>query len=286
MRNLTITRTKSFIACFLKMKVYIEDSEHPEITINDTPCRKLGILKNGETQTFAIDETSAKVFVITDTLSKNYCNDYYTLPEGSEDVVLSGKNRYNPANRNAFRFDNNDSEDVTANRKKGLKKGLTVLIIAFVVGLAIGFTISFISNLPPKGEPKTFAEAGMQITLTDKFEEFDAESQTVCYQSSDVMVMALKEEFSIYEGLSDLSMNDYIDLVFAANDQLTQSKLQRENGLVFFEYEATNGATYKYRAYLFKTDDAFWMIQFVAEDKDFSEYTDEIDEWAQSIQFD
>ena len=48
MRNLTIKRTKSFVACLAKMKIYVEDPTSNEICINNTPCRKLGDLKNGE----------------------------------------------------------------------------------------------------------------------------------------------------------------------------------------------------------------------------------------------
>ena len=48
MRNLTIVRRKSFVACLAKMKVYIEDPASNELVINKIPCRKLGELKNGE----------------------------------------------------------------------------------------------------------------------------------------------------------------------------------------------------------------------------------------------
>ena len=119
MRNLTIQRTKSFVACLVKMKVYMEDHKVYDTIINDTPCRKLGELKNGEVKTFPVGEEAAKVFVIADQMSKNYCNDYYNLPAGQEDVFLSGRNRYNLANGNAFRFDGTTDEDVLANRKKG-----------------------------------------------------------------------------------------------------------------------------------------------------------------------
>ncbi len=43
-----------------------------------------------------------------DALSKNYCNDFYALPEGTEDISLTGRNCFNPGTGNAFRFDNND----------------------------------------------------------------------------------------------------------------------------------------------------------------------------------
>lgn len=142
MRNLTIKRTKTFVACLGKMKVYIEDPASNEIVINNVPCRKLGDLKNGEEKTFSIGENEAKVFVIADQLSKNYCNEFFKLPAGDTDVFLSGKNCFNPANGNAFRFDGVTDEEILQNRKKGTQKGLIVLCIAIVVGFVMGFLIS------------------------------------------------------------------------------------------------------------------------------------------------
>ena len=142
MRNLTIKRKKKFVACLGKLKVYIEDAQTNELIISGVPCRKLGDLKNGEEKTFEIGEDAAKVFVIADTLSKDYCTEFYQLSEGQDDIVLTGENYFNPANGNAFRFDNNNSEEVLAARKKSNKKGATVLIIAIIVGFIIGFILS------------------------------------------------------------------------------------------------------------------------------------------------
>lgn len=142
MRKLTIKRTKSFIGCAAKMKIYIEDPASSELTINNVPCRKIGELKNGEEKIFEIGEQAAKIFVIADTLSKEYCNDFYALPEGQDDVYLTGKNRFNLASGNAFRFDNNNNEEALANRKRGTKKGVVVLVVAIVIGFVAGFIIT------------------------------------------------------------------------------------------------------------------------------------------------
>ena len=142
MRNLTIKRKKKFVACLGKMKVYIEDYQSNELIINGVHCRKLGDLKNGEEKTFVIGENAAKVFVIADTLSKDYCTEFYRISEGQDDILLTGENYFNPANGNAFRFDNNDSEEVLAARKKGNKKGAAILVIAIIIGFIVGFAIS------------------------------------------------------------------------------------------------------------------------------------------------
>ena len=95
-RKLTITRKKSFVGCVCKNKVYIQDPAGTT-TIGDDTCTMLGTLKNGETATFEITEDATKVYVIADQMSKEYCNDCYHLPEGTEDVELSGKCAFNPA---------------------------------------------------------------------------------------------------------------------------------------------------------------------------------------------
>lgn len=135
MRNLTVKREKSFVACLITMKVFAEDKEHGETVIDGTPCRRIGELKNGEEKTFPIGEDDVKIFVIADELSKSFCFDCYALPAGSEDVFLSGRNRFSLSSGNSFRFDNNDSAE--SRRKKSGHRGTAVMIISVIVGIAI-----------------------------------------------------------------------------------------------------------------------------------------------------
>ena len=155
MRNLTIKRTKSFVGCLAKLKVYVENPSG-DFTINNTLCSKLGELKNGEEKSFPVEEHALKVFVIADKLSKDYCNEFYQLSDGKEDVFLSGQNRFNPANGNAFRFDNNEGDAASTNRRRGTRIGLIILILAVIVGAVAGFLItnSFLSKTPKE---KTFS---------------------------------------------------------------------------------------------------------------------------------
>lgn len=287
MRNLTVIRAKSFVACLAKMKVYIEDHETSEITINDVPCRKLGELKNGEEKTFSIEEREAKVFVIADQLSKSFCNEYYQLPEGQEDIALSGKNKFNPAAGNAFRFDNNESEEIAANRKKGVLKGLPILVIAVIVGALIGYFLTSGLLFRRSARAKTFSSDGMTITLTEDFKETKMEPYTVVYESKDAAVFVLREPFSLTSGFENNSLKDYADLVIRANN-LGSAEVKTEDGLTYFVYQFTNPETkdvYHYFSYVYKTDDAFWMIQFTTLDKNAKAYAKQTKEWAKSVTF-
>ncbi len=285
MRNLTIKRTKSFVACLVKLKIYIEDPVSSDIVINNIPCRKLGELKNGEEKAFEISERAAKVFVIADKLSKDYCNEYYQLPEGEWDIALTGRNKFNPAGGNAFRFDNNDSAEVKANRKKGTTIGLMVLIAAVVVGLVVG-------NLIGKGvtiktvEPKDFSYDKMSITLTEEFEKTDMEGFTVAYGSKDVAVFAIKESFSLQEDVGSLTLKEYANIVIEKNNR--DATVKEKDGLTCFEFDYLNPETkeaYRYFAYVYKSEDAFWLVQFAVLKENSDTYEEKIGEWAKSVEF-
>lgn len=292
MRNLTIKRIKSFVGCLATMKVYIEDPTSDEIVINSTPCRKIGVLKNGEETTFVIGENAARVYVIADKLSRNYCNEYYDIPEGNEDIYLSGKNRYNPANGNAFRFEGVTDIGVLENRKAGTKKGLTVFIISIVVGLALGLVFSgFILGktlFDMKTEPKVFSSNGMKITLTDRFIEASNDNCDVCYGSEDVSVFVIKESFSDWEGAENCTLDEYGDLVLYGNGFSSDVEIQKNDGLTYIVYSYTNPETddtFCYYAFLYKSSDAFWMIQFCTYDEKVESYESSFFDWAKTVEF-
>ncbi len=287
MRNLTIKREKCFVGSLAKMKVYIEDPTSNEISINDIPCRKIGDLKNGEEKTFQIDEQELKVYVIADKLSKNYCNEFNQLSAGQEDVFLSGKNKFNPANGNSFRFDNNESEETIASRKRGTRKGLLILIVAIIVGSVFGYSITsnLFSNKTP--EPKNFSSNGMNITLTDEFVKAEIENYTIAYNSKNVAVFALKEAFALADGFQDYTLEQYGNLVLQ-NNNLSSSKMQNLEGLTEFEYEFTNPDTkdtYKYFSFVYKSNHAFWLVQFATLTENVDKYSSKIIEWAKTIYF-
>ncbi|MBP3495168.1 MAG: hypothetical protein J6K52_03060 [Clostridia bacterium] len=282
MRNLTIKREKSLVACFAKSRIYIEDHVASEIVINGTPCRKLGELKNGEEKSFQISNDELKVFVISDKLSKSYSNDFFIVPNGDSDVFLSGKHKYNPATGNAFRFNNNDNEESNINRKKGARKGLIILCIAFAVGIVIGI----LSVILPFKMDKTFTNDDMSITITGEFEETSLDGYDVCYDSSEIAIFVIKESFKLMPVFGSYTLEEYGELVMINND--LHASLQTQNGLTYFEYEYENyeeNIVFKYRTYIFKTDSAFWIIQFAGEANDFENRINDIEKWAESIEF-
>ena len=284
MRNVTVTRIKSFVACLGKVKLYVEDAQRGELVINGVPCRKLGELKNGEEKTFSIEEEAVKLFAIADKASRGICNEVVPLPAGSEDITLSGRNHFHPGKGNPFYFDGVTDAITLQNRKKGTAAGWGITVLAVVLGVTIGLVAS--GDLLFPAEPETFSADGMEITLTDDFSESDVDPYTASYGSRDVVVFVLKETFEGYPEMASLSPEEYGVLWLEANE-LT-AEFTKENGLYTCVYEFTNPknkTTYTYRSFVFKSDDAFWTFQFATESEQAEEYFPQIYEWASSVKF-
>ena len=296
MRNVIITREKSGVASLVRMKVYIEDSISGDVPIKmkvrdeatglpvtqKVMCRQLGTLKNGEQATFPIGWGAAKIVVISDKLSKNYCNEYYQIPAGEEDVVLSGKNKYHPLAGNPFRFNGTTDDMVIKNRKRSTKIGIAFFALSLLIGLAI--SLGMVGYR--KNTPKTFSNEGISITLTGEFSKVDFEDYTVCYGSKDVAVFTLEEKFSLMPGASLLNLNQYAHMVM--NSSEVDSTIETKNGLTYFEYEGTDpdtGEIYAYYVFMYKETDAFWIVQFGMDLAKKAKYSEKVFEWAANVQF-
>lgn len=138
--------------------------------------------------------------------------------------------------------------------------------------------------------PVDFAAAGLHLTLTDEFAEKQHVSYTALYESSELVVLALKEEYTLFDKTDFSSLTtpaEYAGLVWHANQLEGEVPVQEKDGLTWFDYSrTTNGTDYTYRAYAFKSADAFWLVQFGARSEGFAGLTDLIHAYATTISFD
>ena len=283
MRNLTITRNKTFVGCLMKLKVCIEDPIMGDITIGDARCRKIGELKNGETKTFSIEENETRVFVIADMMSKNYCNEFCTIPAGSNDVFLSGQPRYNPASGNAFRFDGQADEAMLANRRKGTKRGLIIFVAALVIGFAIGIA----SALLDRPEPKRFEVLdGFAITLTDEFESEQMEYDWARLSIREALVDVYRYGFdeaplASFATMTEEEYGEFMIEMFA----LDGVEMESHGDSRYFEYAgyADDGELYIMHV-VFKGSDAFWSVEFVCFADEQNKWNDQFWEWVDTIE--
>jgi hypothetical protein len=164
-----------------------------------------------------------------------------------------------------------------------MKKVVSVLLV-FAVLLALS-SCALIGKVYDK-EAAEFSSNGLKITLTEAFSETTVENYTVCFASKSVLVLGLKEAFSIQEGLADLTLNEYAALVRQSNSEKSPTEISKENGLTSFEYSFLNteeNKTYRYFTVMYKGSDAFWTVQLACEESAYEEYKPYMIEWAKSV---
>ena len=284
MRELSIRRANSYVDMLATVNVYMEDPAAGDTIINGIYCRKIGELANGERKIFEIEETQAKVFAIPDNARQDVCNEYYQLPEGASPVFLSGQNRIHPTDGHTFRFDQNMKIRRRMNRKtRVILTGISILAGCLLLYAAIAFFVSLV----PTGEPKTFVHGDMHITLTDEFRKTKVDEWDVAYKTSYAIVAAERQGFYTNQRLKDYSAYQYAKAIM--NKSGIDSKVETRPGpltyFVYSEHDEKQDVTYQNYCYIYKTTDAFWIVQFCVPKEQVPKYEKAITEWAWSVTF-
>lgn len=134
---------------------------------------------------------------------------------------------------------------------------------------------------------KVFTKNEFSITLNEAYVESEYEGYYACYDSATVAVFVVKESFDIIEGFSEYTIDQYANLVMDSCKDKNPS-LRQKDGLSYIEYSFKNtelNKTYVYLTALYKSSDAFYMVQFTCEDKDYTEYKDYFLERAKTVKF-
>ena len=125
----------------------------------------------------------------------------------------------------------------------------------------------------------------MSITLTNEFKETSYTGFDVVYEADEMFVFVLSESFSLLPGSENYTLQEYAQLVIEANN-LENVEIKTEDGLVYFEYTSDkNSHLYHYTAYVYKSSDSFWLIQFATFSSEANEYRNDIKDWAKSVEF-
>ena len=285
MRNLTITRSSAFLGKLSSYKVYVEDRRAKNyIEIAGHKCCFLGTIKDGETKTFEITNDKVRIFVINDKITKNLCNDLYTLPAGSEDVILSGKAKFNCISLHAFCFDGTPSRDMARNRKKNTKASAILLSLIVAVLLILGFVVGFIVD-DLTVTPPDFAYKNMRITLTESFKEQEVEGTEFYFSDGTVSVFGERKTLDDDPTIQGLSLKDFADISLF-NQNLKVELVGREN-YYYFTYDKTvsNKQNISFYGMFFKDGDDFWFLTFSCPLSQKDELNDDIFAYADSVYF-
>lgn len=284
MRRLTMARTNSYVDMLTTLHIYIEDSATGDTLINGIYCRKIGELANGERKTFEIEETAVKIFAILGNVCMDVYDEYYQLPEGSDHVFLSGQNTIHPTDGHMFRFDQNKNQQ----RKMSIKKKRTILTISIAASLVLVclLVVAFWPKGPSSGQ-KHFVHGDMCITLTDEFEEVTVPGYVAAYMTEHIEVGVKRQEFYQHAALKNYTAKQYAQGMMSQNG-IKSSVVSKPGNIAYFIYTERNvekGITYQFYCYVYKTTDAFWVIQFDVPLEQVARYDEDIHKWARSVDF-
>ena len=98
----------------------------------------------------------------------------------------------------------------------------------------------------------------------------------------------MKEPFSLLEGAEEYTIGQYRDILIEANGLTGADRIDQE-GLTGFSYpfsDPETGEALCFFDYVYKSDDAFWLLQFVVPGAEADGRADEIAGWARTVSFD
>ncbi len=140
---------------------------------------------------------------------------------------------------------------------------------------------------------KTFTKSGMSIVLNENFYEKEYVAYTAYYESSQMLILVLKDDFSNFSSqqynVNSVGTKKYAELVVEGNNlnEKNVSEIITEDDLTYFTYEnSSNGKDFTYFAVSYKSDDAFWLIQFCCEQNNYENLKPTMLQYAHSVTFD
>ena len=129
----------------------------------------------------------------------------------------------------------------------------------------------------------------MSITLTNEFRRTEYEGYVAAYHSREIFVAVFKEPFDSASALENYSVEQYLQEMIEYNaDKLGPVSVTDADGLTGFVSKGDDPDTKKpchYYYYCYKSEDAFWLIQFAVHEENVEKYEQNLIDWAKSVKF-
>ena len=158
-------------------------------------------------------------------------------------------------------------------------------IVSLILLLTFIFTLGGCAVKDTKD--KVFTKNEFSITLNEAYVESERTDCFACFDSATVAVFVFKENFDVMEGFADYTIEQYANIVmYNCSDK--NPSLHKKDDIHYIEYTFKNtelNKTYNYLTALYKSDSAFFMVQFTCEDSDYKEYKDYFLARAKTVKF-
>ena len=132
--------------------------------------------------------------------------------------------------------------------------------------------------------PMSHTSGEITITLTNEFFVIDPENSTARFSSRSVTVTAQKTLFTTL-GTSVLTPASYAREVLSTHG-ITAEVYETDSYAYFSFNETVDGAEYYYKDFCYKSEDAYWVVQFLCPISVRSAYDTQFDVWASTVIFD
>ncbi len=135
-------------------------------------------------------------------------------------------------------------------------------------------------------KPKSFTAEEMTVTLTSRFREVKQTGCTAMFSSRKEVVFVFRESISSLadKGITEASTLKEYAAVIIANNSLSDVTVEESDSLTYFTYEKEgDGKPFRYLAVVYKSTNAFWLVQFAAEADAFQQQN--FIAYAQSVAF-
>ena len=181
------------------------------------------------------------------------------------------------------------AQDPQAQRKRRRTIELTCVIAAAVFVLAIlGILIGQgLAGGQNEEASRIFQGPGYKITLTDSFQSTTLEGYDAAYETTDVAILVLSERFTDVPEISSYTSYEYADYILRANGKQCEVKSYKD--FLYFEYVSTSqvsGEDMHYFVTIHKGEDAYWLVQLVTAEKNYSKYRESFLKWADTFDSD
>lgn len=281
MRNITLKRRFGLARCFTTAKIYIDDPKG-NFEINGIKCRRVGSVENAKRTTVTLTNRSARLFVIMDRSTPDVY-DVIRLPQGGEDITLSGKTVFGVKNHRPFVLDGGRYSKTAEKGKKAAnetRKNRSVK--PFIIGTAsvlataiLIYAVVLAATRPAK--PKEFGEAGISVTLTDDFTEKTSPNFNACWESRDCALFVLRESAGGHN-VGKMTLAEYTEF-FKVHNKIN-APTERYGEYSFLSHGADG---YDWMTFIKKTDGGFITLQFRLPDGKTAEMRDTVFGYVNSV---
>lgn len=153
--------------------------------------------------------------------------------------------------------------------------------------IKIIFSLIIIILLTGCSEEKVYKNKGIQITMDKGLFYKNHDNATIYYENENIFIIGLKEKF---EDLYELDINHETSIERYANEVFINREesfdLIKDENLYYYTYEYEGYEnTYYYISTIHKSDDAFWICNFVCKKEDKEKYHDLFIKWGKSVKF-